>query len=154
MDFNAKKLAVDGIDPQPRIKPSEYYDTIAADRNVDDGNLMAVQSGMYAPNPFGLYDMQGNVAEWTLDDYTKTLGGEVVPDRKVVRGGSWRDRMKFARVSLRRPYRPWQKVYNVGMRLVINDAEKAAELFPKADALPEYKFKNTKPLPLNLSTVQ
>lgn len=154
MDFNAKKLAVDGIDPQPRIKPSEYYDTIVADRNVDDGNLMAVQSGMYAPNPFGLYDMQGNVAEWTLDDYTKTLGGEAVPDRKVVRGGSWRDRMKFARVSLRRPYRPWQKVYNVGMRLVINDAEKAAKLFPAADALPEYKFKNTKPLPLNLSTAQ
>ena len=36
----------------------------------------------------------------------------------------------------------------------MNDAEKAAKLFPKADALPEYKFKNTKPLPLNLSTAQ
>lgn len=105
MDFSARKFAVNGIDPQPRIRPDKFIDNMPADRHVDDGNLLAVQSGMYAPNAFGLYDMQGNVAEWTLDDYTETLGGESVPDRKVVRGGSWRDRMKWARVSLRRDYR-------------------------------------------------
>ncbi len=148
MDFSARKFAVNGIDPQPRIRPDKFIDNMPADRHVDDGNMLAVQSGMYAPNAFGLYDMQGNVAEWTLDDYTETLGGDSVPDRKVVRGGSWRDRMKWARVSLRRDYRPWQKVYNVGFRVVVNDAEKAAKLFKKAEPLPEYKPKNTKPLPL------
>ena len=154
MDFNAKKFAVGGIDPQPRVRPDKFIDNMPADRHVDDGNLLAVKSGLYAPNAFGLYDMQGNVAEWTQDDYTETLGGKKVEDRKVVRGGSWRDRMKFARASLRREYRPWQKVYNVGIRLVINDAQKAAKMFKKADALPEYKPRDTKPLPLDFQIVK
>lgn len=154
MDFNAKKFAVSGIDPQPRVRPDKFIDNMPADRHVDDGNLLAVKSGLYAPNAFGLYDMQGNVAEWTQDDYTETLGGKKVEDRKVVRGGSWRDRMKFARASLRREYRPWQKVYNVGIRLVINDAQKAAKMFKKADALPEYKPRDTKPLPLDFQIVK
>ena len=154
MDFNAKKFAVGGIDPQPRVRPDKFIDNMPADRHVDDGNLHAVKSGSYAPNAFGLYDMQGNVAEWTQDDYTETLGGKKVEDRKVVRGGSWRDRMKFARASLRREYRPWQKVYNVGIRLVINDAQKAAKIFKKAEALPEYKPRDTKPLPLDFQVVK
>ena len=125
-----------------------------ADTNVDDGSLLAVASGKYAPNPFGLYDMQGNVAEWTADDYTETLGGKVVADRKTVRGGSWRDRAKLSRVSIRRDYRPWQKVYNVGFRIVINDVQKAAKFFKVAEPMPKYVSKNTKPLPLNFKTIK
>jgi len=62
--------------------------------------------GKKKPNPWGLYDMHGNVAEWVLDrydpDFYKTLVGKKPvrpwnpPDPKqewgrVVRGGSWND---------------------------------------------------------------
>ncbi len=38
---------------------------------------------------------------------------------KVVRGGSWYDRPKRARSSFRMKYEPWQPVYNVGFRVVM-----------------------------------
>ena len=38
--------------------------------------------------------------------------------KKVVRGGSWRDRPKFCRSGSRLAYPPWQKVYNVGFRVI------------------------------------
>ena len=59
--------------------------------------------GKKKPNPWGLYDMHGNVAEWTLDqyqsDFYQKVGGLVVepwnkataPYPHAVRGGSWKD---------------------------------------------------------------
>ncbi len=60
--------------------------------------------GRKQPNPWGLYDMHGNVAEWTLDGYEpnayESLGSGVVaepfvrgtkPYPHVARGGSWDD---------------------------------------------------------------
>ncbi len=135
-DVTTKKFAVEGIDPQPRRNPEPAQAFVPADLDFDDGELIAVTGGTFAPNPFNLYDMNGNVAEWTLDDYTKTLGGEKVEGFKVVRGGSWRDRSKWARVTVRRNYPDWQKVYNVGFRVVINDAAKAAETLKVAAPLP------------------
>lgn len=61
------------------------------------------QIGSKKPNAWGLYDMHGNVAEWTLDKYQPdyaqfegkvTTNPYVPPDKtypRVVRGGSWRD---------------------------------------------------------------
>ena len=67
------------------------------------------------PNPLGLYDMKGNVAEWTMDeyheDYHEKLEGEVAdnpwfrPDvlyPRAVRGGSWRDSVEDIRSTHRR----------------------------------------------------
>ena len=54
------------------------------------------------PNAWGLYDMSGNVAEWTLDNYfaftfsiqsTNPTGSSWGTD-KVLKGGSWKDRVK------------------------------------------------------------
>ncbi|MDD4141369.1 MAG: SUMF1/EgtB/PvdO family nonheme iron enzyme [Bacteroidales bacterium] len=73
-----------------------------------DGGLTTVIVGHYAPNDFGLYDMSGNVAEWTIDAFDESSynftwdmnmsytynAKETDPPalkRKVVRGGSWKD---------------------------------------------------------------
>ncbi len=144
-DYNTIKFAVDGIDPQPVVNPSPHIAYIPNDKEVDDDNLIMTEVGQYKPNPFGLYDINGNVSEWTVDNYTETLGGAKVGDNKTVRGGSWRDRAKWARVTIRRNYEPWQKVYNVGFRVIIEDVEKAAKLFKKAEKLPPPKERLTTP---------
>ena len=41
--------------------------------------------------------------------------------KRVVRGGSWWDRPKYATASFRRSYRPYQPVYNVGFRVVVEE---------------------------------
>ncbi|WP_199120510.1 SUMF1/EgtB/PvdO family nonheme iron enzyme [Pedobacter sp. ASV28] len=63
---------------------------------VDDGALYTVEAKAYLPNDYGLYNMAGNVAEWTLDAYNKASVEDKNPifrkgNRKVVKGGSWKD---------------------------------------------------------------
>jgi len=77
-----------------------------------------MKAGEFDPNPFGLFDMAGNVAEWTSTAFFEA-GYETVNDinpellynaktddppvlkRKVVRGGSWKDMAYFIRTSTR-----------------------------------------------------
>lgn len=75
---------------------------------TEDGSSYTVHVMSYAPNEFGLYNMVGNVAEWTLDAYNESAWAFVhdqnpvliynadssaadIMKRKVVRGGSWKD---------------------------------------------------------------
>ena len=72
------------------------------------------QVGTKAPNKLGLYDMHGNVAEWTMDQYTPqgylVRQEGVIPDPwvkpttlypRTVRGGSWQDDPAKLRASAR-----------------------------------------------------
>jgi formylglycine-generating enzyme required for sulfatase activity len=78
--------------------------------------------GTKKPNAWGLYDMHGNVAEWTFDQYVPSayskrkkgienpqeVGDKVYP--KVVRGGSWMDAPSRLRSAARRPSsKNWKK---------------------------------------------
>ena len=98
---------------------------------VDDGQRVSAPIGSYAPNPFGLHDMAGNVAEWTSSRWRPTYTpGDAAPngpvgndERAAVRGGSWRDRPIHARSASRLAYRPWQKVVDVGFRVVLEDGQ-------------------------------
>ena len=74
--------------------------------------------------------MHGNVCEWTLSGYRPYPYREddgrndpSVGSTKVVRGGSWYDRPKRCRSASRLDYDPWQKVYNVGFRIVARAGE-------------------------------
>jgi len=85
---------------------------------IDDGNVYAGKVGSYEPNEYGLYDMSGNVAEWTCGayhpsayifqhdlqpnfEYNATPQDPPVMKRKVIRGGSWKDIAYFLQTSAR-----------------------------------------------------
>jgi len=76
-----------------------------------DGALYTVEAKSYDPNDYNLYNMSGNVAEWTNSsydagsyEYVSTMNPNV-PDekneRKVIRGGSWKDVSYFLQVGTR-----------------------------------------------------
>jgi formylglycine-generating enzyme required for sulfatase activity len=84
--------------------------------------------GQTEANPWGLKDMVGNVSEWTRSSYrpypyrdndgrNDVSSGE----RKAARGGSWADRPADAGSAARRAYLPWQKVHDVGFRIIVEE---------------------------------
>ncbi len=83
-----------------------------------DGAVTTQAVGFYEPNEIGLYDMAGNVAEWTANAYDEsayffyhdlnpdykynaTAQDNPVMKRKVIRGGSWKDIAFYLQVSSR-----------------------------------------------------
>jgi gliding motility-associated lipoprotein GldK len=76
-----------------------------------DQALYTVEADAYEPNDYNLYNMAGNVSEWVLAsydpssyEYTSTMNpdvNDVDNERKVVRGGSWKDVAYFLQVSSR-----------------------------------------------------
>ena len=103
----------------------------------DDGGAYTVNVRSYFPNDYGLYNMAGNVAEWTasafdesastfVHDLAPTFSYEAKPSdpavlkRKVVRGGSWKDVGYFLQNSTRTyEYQDTAKSY-IGFRCVTN----------------------------------
>lgn len=95
----------------------------------------AMKVGQFDPNNYGLYDMAGNVAEWTstafyesaydvVHDFNPELQYDALPDdppvmkRKVIRGGSWKDIAYFIQTSTRTfEYQDTAKSY-IGFRCV------------------------------------
>ncbi len=117
-DVSVRKLAYWGRHDVP--------DLIPRDTRFDDGMLVTAPVGTYKPNAWGLHDMHGNVWEWTRSTYRaypwRDNDGRNDPDaagRRVIRGGSWRDRPKRCRSGFRLSYPPWQKIHNVGFRVVV-----------------------------------
>ncbi len=105
----------EGWDGPGRIRPRKPYKVeqnfpLHDEQWTDDAfSLNYVRRAL--PNLWGLYDMHGNAAEWTASAYDAT--------RKTVRGGSFASRPKDATSSWRWGYEPWQKVYDVGFRVLI-----------------------------------
>ncbi len=103
----------------------------------DDGGMQTVKVTSYFPNDFGLYNMSGNVAEWTSTAYdesanvffhdlnpnysfeAKSEDPEVLK-RKVIKGGSWKDIGYFLQNGTRSyEYQDTAKSY-VGFRCVMS----------------------------------
>ena len=128
-DVSLEKMAVSGVDPKPMSKNNfwfKYYNFLPKIESVNDGTMLLAEGGQYQANPWGLYDMHGNVEEWTRSDYVPypySEKGKVTAEEKTVRGGSWISRPKEATSYYRKGYLPWQKPNNVGFRVIIEDAE-------------------------------
>ena len=103
---------------------------------TDDGGFHTVPVDSYSPNDYGLYNMAGNVAEWTstafdesVYDFEHDLNPEYQYDalandppslkRKVIRGGSWKDIGFYLQTGTRSyEYQDTAKAY-VGFRSVM-----------------------------------
>ena len=73
-------------------------------------NLRIAPAGSFGPNPFGLYDMLGNVWQWTADCWADSYDGAPADskprstgacDKRVLRGGSWSNLPSFIRSAAR-----------------------------------------------------
>ena len=103
----------------------------------DDGGAYTVAVDAYYPNDYGLYNMSGNVAEWTITSFNENANSfihDFNPDirynakdddpitmkRKVIRGGSWKDISFYLQTGTRSyEYQDTTKSY-VGFRNVMS----------------------------------
>jgi sulfatase modifying factor 1 len=103
----------------------------------EDGGFYTVRADAYWPNDFGLYNMAGNVSEWTSSLYYEgayNFQHDMNPDirwnakdsdpprmkRKVIRGGSWKDVGYFLQNAARSyEYQDTAKSY-IGFRCVVD----------------------------------
>lgn len=124
------------------------YPAFPVASEIDDGFTRTAPVGSFAPNPFGFFDLGGNVWEWCEDKYRSSMNSaelleEVPALRKetaedgtpfrVRRGGSW---INNSVMSLRSSYRvynlPTARVFNFGFRVV---AEASSDDEPGLPAL-------------------
>jgi formylglycine-generating enzyme required for sulfatase activity len=103
-----------------------------SERRFNDGFVVTAPVGRFRPNAWGLCDMHGNAAEWTASDYgtygANTTRGTSGGGCKVVRGGSCFERPQRCRSAFRLAYPRWQRVFNVGFRVVCEDVEGRAQM--------------------------
>jgi len=101
----------------------------------DDTGTMTMRVAQFRPNDFGLFDMAGNVAEWTSSSYNpsaNTYVSDINPElqymarkddsdmlkRKVIRGGSWKDISYFMQCGVRSFEYQYESRPYIGFRCV------------------------------------
>ncbi|MDO5308301.1 MAG: formylglycine-generating enzyme family protein [Planctomycetia bacterium] len=109
---------------------SDPYEVVL--QGINRSELQPVRTNS-KPNAWGLYDMHGNVYEWTddvydyryylRDDATLDPKGSDVGKNRVLRGGSWLYGVAFCRAAARARNVPATRGYNYGFRLALRAVE-------------------------------
>jgi gliding motility-associated lipoprotein GldK len=101
----------------------------------NDTGVGTLPVGQYQPNDFGLYDMAGNVAEWTASAYSSSSNVYVhdmnpeypygalqddsdVLKRKTIKGGSWKDISYYLQCGVRSYEYQYESRSYIGFRCV------------------------------------
>jgi formylglycine-generating enzyme len=119
-------------DGLPDGKRANYADSSSGlewrDRNADDGYKYGAPVGTYEANPFGLYDMAGNVLQWVRDYYSEDyyrFTPEVDPEgpgqgeNRITKGGDFTSSAAALRCAFRGWSRPEGAFYNTGFRVMV-----------------------------------
>jgi formylglycine-generating enzyme required for sulfatase activity len=124
--------------------PFHFGSTITTELANYDGNSVyrdgkkgeyrkkTTEVGVFPPNPFGLYDMHGNVWEWCQDQYHNSYDGapedgsawldENNSQSRMLRGGSWNGDPEYCRSAIRDINDAGVRNFNVGFRVVCSGA--------------------------------
>ena len=106
------------------ITPFYFGETIGQELVNYDGNHDGTTDvGSFPPNAFGLYDMHGNVWEWTCSEYHDKYQGDEILSKNtasqfVRRGGSWSNEQAMTRSANRDRDKPTGRYGSCGFRLV------------------------------------
>jgi formylglycine-generating enzyme required for sulfatase activity len=108
------------------VAPLREADRAAVAWYADNSGGTPHPVGRKRSNPWGLFDLLGNVAEWTLDAYAPYPPAEEVEDptgpaegvTKVVRGGAWRSFAPAVRCAARTGTPASYQLHHVGFRVV------------------------------------
>lgn len=127
------------MESSPSAEDANYYGHYPyeiEDHYFSQGNL-EVKPGVYrqttvsvdsfSENPYGLYNMHGNVSEWVWDYYgayptdaQTDPSGPASGTLRVYRGGGWNDFAKNMRSAYRATLEQNKGSFNLGIRLVLN----------------------------------
>ena len=121
-----------------------YFNKSALETKPGSSRGRTVTIGSYPANALGLYDMHGNVNEWTWDYYgpydAENISDPTGPEngtRHVYRGGGWNDFAKNLRSAYRAAGQSDMKSFNLGVRLVRNADNACSGIVTAAEGIPE-----------------
>ena len=127
---------------QANFNGSGPYNGAAAGANLQT----TVKVGSYAPNSWGLFDMAGNVSEWTLSHYSNLLPGGSVTDPidlnglsggYVYRGGSWQDYGWQCRSATRYGTGADSRIGRLGLRVILVPGQPDSATLPVIQRQPQ-----------------
>ena len=107
-----------------------YFDNSVLDAKPGIYRETTIEPGSFEANPWGLYDVHGNVNEWCWDIYgayetenQNDPSGASEGTRHVYRGGGWNDFAKNMRSAYRAAGQEDLKSYSIGIRLVRSEKD-------------------------------